>query len=317
MPDDIIALQQLRKQYYEVLAIDDVDLCIAAGEIYGLIGPNGAGKTTLLRILATTLEPTAGRALIEGRDVWRDPVATRAIIGFMPDFFQLYGRLKVWELLTYFGIAHRMSGRSLRQRVDEVISLTDLQEKRDSFVRGLSRGMTQRLGLGRAILHRPRVLLLDEPASGLDPMARRSLFGVLQRIHAEGSTILISSHILGELSELCTAVGIMHNGRFLESGRTQEIIRKISPHRKIELRLAGGAEQAGNVLAAHPAVSSMRAGENTIHFLFDGTDEQLAELNAALVRAGAAVALLGETETSLHELYFAIAERDASHAPAE
>jgi ABC-2 type transport system ATP-binding protein len=311
MPSDTVVLESLRKEYYEVVAVRDVSLSVPEGEIFGLIGPNGAGKTTLLRMLGTTLEPTAGRAMLAGVDVWDHPTRVRGQIGFMPDFFQMYNRLTVRELLTYFGIAHRLSGRELRQRVDEVIDSAELREKRDSLVKGLSRGMTQRLGLARAIIHRPKVLLLDEPASGLDPLARRSLFAILRRANSEGATILISSHILGELSELCTSVGIMHRGRFLEAGRTDEILRKVVPRRRLALRVTAGAAQAAQALAGMPGVSEVKADGNRVEFSLEGDDAALAAINAALVAGGAGVALLEEIRTTLNELYFLIAERES------
>ena len=316
MSDEIVVMQALRKEYYEVVAVDDVDLSLARGQIHGLIGPNGAGKTTLLRMLATTLEPPSGEILFEGVDIRRDPKAVRAKMGYMPDFFQMYDGLRVAELLAYFGIAHGLGGRQLRDRVAEVIRLIGLEEKAHTPCKGLSRGMVQRLGLGRAIIHRPELVLLDEPASGLDPLARKNLFDLLERIHADGTTIIISSHILAELSDLCTSVIIMHEGRFLETGPTQEIIRKIMPTRQITLRLAGGAEAAGKVLSEHRSASALQSEPNQIRFGFDGSDAELAELNAALVRAGAGVALMEETRTSLHELYFAITERNEHAGPA-
>jgi len=310
MPEGLLATRAVRKEYYEVVAVDDVDLSLPAGAIYGLIGPNGAGKTTLLRMLATTLEPTSGSVAFAGRDVWADPVAVRKRIGFMPDFFQMYNGLKVREILTYFGIAHGMDRAELRRRVPEVIDLIGLADKAEALCKGLSRGMVQRLGLGRAILHRPELLLLDEPASGLDPMGRRDLFDILRTLHDDGATVVISSHILAELSGVCTAVVIMDDGRILETGSTDEIIRKIMPTRKITVRFAAPAD-AGAILAAHAAVADLQAGDDYATFLFDADDAALAELNAALVRAGLPVARIEETQTDLHELYFKIAERNA------
>lgn len=316
MSDDIIVMQALRKEYFEVVAVDDVDLAIAAGEIHGLIGPNGAGKTTLLRMLGTTLEPTSGRVFYDGADIWRKPAAVRAKIGFMPDFFQMYDNLRVAELLTYFGIAHGLKGSALHQRVAEVIGLIGLEEKAGALCKGLSRGMVQRLGLGRAILHRPELLLLDEPASGLDPLARKNLFDLLAQVRAEGTTIVISSHILAELSDLCTSVAIMDEGSFLESGPTKEITRKIMPKRKITIRVTGGAAAARAVLAERPEVGELQVGESELNFIFDGADAGLAELNAALVQAQVGVVLVEEAQTSLHELYLKIAERSTNAGPA-
>lgn len=308
MGGNIVTTISLRKEYHEVVAVKDVDLVIPAGEIFGLIGPNGAGKTTILRMLATALEPTSGQICFRGVDIWKRPREIREQIGFMPDFFQMYDRLKVGELLSYFGIAHGLRGPELRERVAEVLALTDLDEKRSSFVKGLSRGMMQRLGVGRAILHRPSLLLLDEPASGLDPLARRNLFDLLEGIHADGTAIVISSHILGELSDLCTIIGIMDQGSFLETGPTAEIIRKIMPKRLMAMQIVTGTDSAVKLLAGRPEVSQIEAGAERVRFAFDGDDRALAELNAALVSAGVGVALLEQAKTTLHEVYFAIAE---------
>ncbi len=309
MSENIVTTSNLRKEYCELLAVDDVNLTIVRGELFGFIGPNGAGKTTTLRMLATTLEPTSGRIYFQGTDIWQCPTKVRRLIGFMPDFFKMYDNLKVGELLNYFGRAHGLEGAELRRRVEEVCSLIDLKEKQDTFVGGLSRGMTQRLCLGRVILHHPKLLLLDEPASGLDPLARKSLFDLLRQIHDGGTTIIISSHILGELSDLCTSVGIMHEGRVLETGRTDEIIKKIMPKRQITVQVTCDVEMATNLLANQPGVSEVKAVDSKVQFLFEGDNHKLAKLNASLVSANVGVSLMEEGKTSLHELHFAIMER--------
>jgi ABC-2 type transport system ATP-binding protein len=308
MDDGFLSLRKLRKEYYEVLAVDDVDLALNPGDIFGLIGPNGAGKTTLLRMLATALEPTAGRALLRGKDIWADPVSYRRIMGFMPDFFQLYDYLTARETLLYFGLAHGMDRRTRARRADEVLGLIGLEAKARSLAKGLSRGMVQRLGLGRALMHRPSLLLLDEPASGLDPLARKQLFDVLREVNTHGTTIAISSHILGELSEVCNSVGIMHYGRFLAAGATSEIIGKIMPKRRISLLLTTPPAAAAAVLESFPAASIEKIEGPRVRLLLDGSDGDLARLNAALVGAGVGVALVEETRTGLAELYQAITE---------
>ena len=308
MTDLLFETRALRQEFFEIVAVNDVDLVIPPGGIFGLIGPNGAGKTTLLRMLASTLEPTDGKVFFEGRDIWKDPVRLRANIGFVPDFFLMYDRLKVRELLTYFGIAHGMQGPALQGRVAEVLRLIALDDKADTFVKGLSRGMMQRLGVGRAILHRPRALILDEPASGLDPLARRSLFDLLRKIQSEGTTVIISSHILAELTDLCTSVGIMLEGKIVECGNVEEIVKKIIPHRRITLRIVSGSEAARKALAADEAVGKVGAAGDGLEFQFQGTDQQLAALNARLIEAGVGIALAEEARTSLQEVYFAVAE---------
>lgn len=311
---NIIEVESLRKEYYETVAVNDINWSVPNGEIFGLIGPNGAGKTTILRMLATTLEPTSGKIRFEGKDIYKDLKTVRSKLGFMPDFFQLYGTLKTYELLNFFGIAHGLGGRELSNRVAEVLELIGLTEKRDAFCRGLSRGMMQRLGLGRAIIHTPKLLLLDEPASGLDPLARKVLFDLLRQVHKNGTTILISSHILGELSELCTSTAIMHDGVFLETGKTSDILKKIMPTRRIIIQLLDGADKAAGILAARDDVEDITTEGKRLTLSFTGEDPDLAEINAALVQAGIPVCLLEEGKTSLHELYFAIAERNNADA---
>ncbi len=306
----IVNTHALRKEFYEIVAVRDGDLQIPAGEIFGLIGPNGAGKTTTLRMLATALEPTAGEIEFLGRDLWADPTEARRHIGFMPDFFQMYGQLKVRELLTYFGKAHGLARQELCQRVPAVIDLIGLTDKAESLVKGLSRGMMQRLGVGRAILHRPELLLLDEPASGLDPLGRRELFDLLRAARGEGATIVISSHILAELSGLCTSIAVMQEGRFLETGRTEQIVQRLMPKRQITVRLTTSLEAALALLTGREGVSDVAVDRGQIRFLFEGDDQALASLNAALVAAGVGVALLEERKTDLPELYFAITERN-------
>jgi ABC-2 type transport system ATP-binding protein len=312
MGNDFLALHRLRKEYFEVVAVDDVDLEVHRGDIFGLIGPNGAGKTTLLRMLATALEPTAGRALFCGKDLWADPVAYRRVMGFMPDFFQLYDYLTTRETLLYFGLAHGMDRKARARRADEVLELIGLQEKAHSLAKGLSRGMVQRLGLGRALMHRPSLLLLDEPASGLDPLARKHLFDVLREVNTQGTTIAISSHILGELSDVCNSVGIMHKGKFLAAGETSEIVGRIMPKRRISLLLTTDPAAATPVLETFPAVSVEKIEGSRVRLLLEATDADLAQLNAALVAAGVGVALIEETRTGLTELYLAITEKEGN-----
>ncbi|MCJ7544703.1 MAG: ABC transporter ATP-binding protein [Phycisphaerae bacterium] len=315
MDTEFLSLVTLRKEYYEVVAVNDVDLGIREGDIFGLVGPNGAGKTTLLRMLATALEPTAGRAVFRGKDIWDDPVSYRGVIGFMPDFFQLYDYLTTRETLLYFGLAHGLDRKTRTGRADEMLKVIGLEEKAHSLAKGLSRGMVQRLGLGRALIHRPKLLLLDEPASGLDPLARKQLFDVLREVNAQGTTIIISSHILGELSDVCNSVGIMHYGRFLAAGEMSEIVRKIMPKRRISLLLTTDPQAARTVLQSWPTASVEQVEGPRVRLLLEGTDAELARLNAALVAAGVGVALIEETRTGLEELYLAITERQG-HAAA-
>ena len=220
----MIELIRLRKEYDELVAVQDLNLTIPQGEIFGLIGPNGAGKTTTIRMACGLLAPTVGRALVNGIDVAAEPERAQHSIGYLSDFFAVYEDLKVWEYLDYFAHAYRVAEGDIAARVTEVIGQVSLEVKRDAMIRGLSRGMKQRLGIARAIIHRPKVLLLDEPASGLDPKARLELRNLLRSMRDQGSTILISSHILTELEGFCTSIGIMEKGRMVRSGRSMRLL---------------------------------------------------------------------------------------------
>jgi ABC-2 type transport system ATP-binding protein len=214
----MIRLEKLRKEFDELVAVNDLEVVIPEGEIYGLIGPNGAGKTTTIRMACGLLEPTAGQVFISDVNVHEEPERAQQFIGYLSDFFSVYEDLKVWEYLDYFAHAYKLPEAGLSGRIDEVIQQVNLEVKRDAMIKGLSRGMKQRLGIARAIIHRPKVLLLDEPASGLDPKARLDLRNLLRALGEQGTTILISSHILTELEGFCTSIGLMERGVMVRSG---------------------------------------------------------------------------------------------------
>jgi ABC-2 type transport system ATP-binding protein len=226
----MIEFQALRREYGDLVAVRDLQVSIPEGEVYGLIGPNGAGKTTIIRMACGLLTPTAGHITISGVDVHQLPELAQSHIGYLSDFFSVYDDLKVWEYLDYFGRAYKMPDSHLRPRIDEVIQQVGLEVKRDAFIRGLSRGMKQRLGIARAIIHKPKVLLLDEPASGLDPKARADLRNLLLALRAEGATLLISSHILPDLEGFCTSIGVMEKGVMVRSGTVADISSQESQH---------------------------------------------------------------------------------------
>src|SRR5438034_8797168 len=193
-------------------AIQAIELDLAPGDLFGFIGPNGAGKTTTMKILATLLDPTYGEAYVCGHSIYRDPKEIRRLVGYMPDFFGVYDDMKVIEYLEFFAAAYRINGPQRRRKCDQVLELVDLGYKRDALVTSLSRGMTQRLGLARVLLHDPQVLLLDEPASGLDPRPRIEMRGLLKELRNMGKTIMVSSHILPELADICNKIGIIEQG---------------------------------------------------------------------------------------------------------
>ena len=233
----IVETHGLVKRYDRTLAVAGLDLAVEPGEIFGLVGPNGAGKTTTLRMLATLLRPSAGTAEIDGWSISRNPDEVRRVLGFMPDVFGVYDDMKVWEYLDFFARCYGLPAAARRRMIADLLELVDLADKRDDYVQTLSRGMEQRLCLAHALVHDPKVLLLDEPASGLDPRARVELRELLRELRSLGKTILISSHILPELEELCTSVAIVDRGQVLAQGRVSDIERRLRFGAVLRVRL--------------------------------------------------------------------------------
>ncbi len=219
--------RELVKRYGKTLAVDHLNLKVEAGEVHGFVGPNGAGKTTTMKILATLMRPTAGDAFVDGVSAVHEPQKVRALVGYMPDFFGVYDNLKVWEYLDFYAGCVGMDAKTRRRRIDELLELTALTSKREAYVDNLSRGMKQRLCLARALMHDPKLLILDEPASGMDPLARTQMREILREVGQMGKTVLISSHILPELSELCTSVTVLQKGRAVFSGSVDEMERRM------------------------------------------------------------------------------------------
>ncbi|HJT68772.1 MAG TPA: ABC transporter ATP-binding protein [Terriglobales bacterium] len=306
----MIELTALRKQFGGLIAVNSIDLTIPKGEIYGLIGPNGAGKTTTIRMMCGLLAPTTGQVKIAGVDVCAEPERAQGHIGYLSDFFAVYDDLKVWEYLDYFAHAYKMPEPEIPGRVREVISEVALEVKTDSMIAGLSRGMKQRLGIARAIIHKPEVLLLDEPASGLDPKARFELRVLLQRMRDQGTTILISSHILTELEGFCTSIGIMERGRLVRSGRIEDVTASESPVRTIDIGWVGTSQAPTHVLAEIAGVSDVQLASGEGHFQFMGSDESLSQLLAALISAKVQVTSFGERRTTVEDLYMKISHHE-------
>src|SRR5579871_4143408 len=236
----MIETRDLTKMYGELYALDRLTLKLDKGDVYGFIGPNGAGKTTTMRILATLLNPTWGEATVCGYSIYNGAKDIRRVMGYMPDFFGVYDDMKVIEYLEFFAAAYRIKGAERRRKCDQVLDLVDLGYKRDALVTSLSRGMTQRLGLARVLLHEPQVLLLDEPASGLDPRARIEMRGLLKELRSMGKTILVSSHILPELADICNKIGIIERGKLLFDGDVQTAIRQVQQHTVMTVGLGDG-----------------------------------------------------------------------------
>src|SRR5436190_12398769 len=257
----MIETRDLTKTYGDLYALNRLTLKLEKGDVYGFIGPNGAGKTTTMRILATLLNPSWGEASVCGFSIYNNAKEIRRVIGYMPDFFGVYDDMKVIEYLEFFAAAYRIKGPERRKKCDQVLELVDLGYKRDALVTSLSRGMTQRLGLARVLLHEPQVLLLDEPASGLDPRARIEMRGLLKELRSMGKTILVSSHILPELADICNKIGIIERGQLLFNGDVESAIRQVRQHRVYYVGVAGGrTAEARASLNGHPDVLSIDVG---------------------------------------------------------
>jgi ABC-2 type transport system ATP-binding protein len=307
----MIELVGLRKEYDDLIAVEDVSLTVQAGEIFGLIGPNGAGKTTTIRMAAGLLEPTMGHALIAGVNVAQEPERAQQYIGYLADFFALYEDLKVWEYLDYFAHAYKLPESEIPSRITEVIAQVNLEVKRDAMIRGLSRGMKQRLGIARAIIHRPKVMLLDEPASGLDPKARLELRNLLLNLRDQGATILISSHILTELEGLCTSIGIMERGRVVRSGSIEEVTAAAASTRLVRVGWAGESLQAvQEKLKSDTRVTDLNLISSGGTFRFSGSESDLAPVLAALIAANVPVTSFGEIKQTVEEVYMKLSTHE-------
>ena len=304
----MIDILHLHKEYKGLTAVNDLSLHLDAGDIFGFIGPNGAGKTTTIKMLATLLRPTSGTARIDGIDVVEYPEAVRERIGYMPAFFGIYDDMRVWEYLDFFAGAYRLPKAQRPRLIDDVLALTDLGVKKDNYVEELSTGMKQRLCLAKTLIHDPKVLLLDEPASGLDPRARIEIKELFKELKAMGKTIIISSHILPELADFCNKVGIIERGQMLIEGDVQDIMAQVVGGKTLEIKLLDGQEQdqAAELLQASPHVRSVRPVNAHLHIDFTGGEQDQADLNKLLVDHGLRVLTFAEQETDLEDIFMKV-----------
>lgn len=303
----MIEVRRFTKRYGEFLAVDDLSFTIPAGDIFGFIGPNGAGKSTTIRFLATLLRPTSGEAHICGHSVVHQPMDVRRVIGFMPDDFGVYDGMKVWEFLDFFAVAYEIPYAHRKKIIGQVLELLDLTTKRDEYVNGLSKGMKQRLCLAKTLVHDPPVLILDEPASGLDPRARLEMKALLTELKGMGKTILISSHILSELADFCTSIGIIERGKLLAAGSMQDIQRQLRTHRVLKVGVSGeGVKRAEALLRDDPGVRGVQAYDHTLSCEFEGEEEDKVRLLGRLISGGVQVHSFAEQELSLEEVFMMI-----------
>ena len=302
----MIKTHDLTKKYGDSYAIRSIELDLAAGDLFGFIGPNGAGKTTTMRILATLLNPTYGEAYVCGHSIYHDPKEIRRLVGYMPDFFGVYDDMKVIEYLEFFAAAYRIRGSRRREVCNEKLELVDLDFKRDAYANTLSRGQTQRLGLARVLLHDPQVLLLDEPLSGLDPRARIEMRAVLRRLGQQGKTIMVSSHILPELADVCNKVGIIDRGVMSWNGTVDELIKEVRQRIKLFIQLTGDLEGAAALLRQQPTVDEVTLDKGQIVVVLKTGVEDYSELPSLLIAAGHRLKLFREEDVNLESAFMAL-----------
>jgi len=306
----IVEFQDVSKNFAQRKAVDTVNLKIESGEIFGLVGPNGAGKTTTMRMLVTLLEPDQGEILVNGHSTRRDPQKVRKLIGFMPDSFGVYGDMSVHEYLEFFAACYHIPALERPALIHDLLELVDISHRRDDMVDTLSTGLKQRLGLARVLIHDPQILVLDEPASGLDPRARVEIRELLLEVARLGKTILFSSHILADVAELCTRVGIMENGRLAAVGTLDQLSQNVVPHRLIHIAMIERTDEAQLFLTRFDGVSAVRMdktanhnGRGVIEVDFNGADAAVHKLLAALLAQGYAVIHFSEESKNLEEVF--------------
>ena len=304
----IIELIHFGKDYGDFTAVDSLDLHIAQGELFGFIGPNGAGKSTSIRFLATLLRPTRGDGMVNGFSVTRQPLDVRRSIGYMPDAFGVYDGMKVWEFLDFFAVAYQIGKSQRKQVIGDVLELLDLTHKRDAYVNGLSRGMKQRLCLAKTLVHEPPVLILDEPTSGLDPRARIEVKALLKELKQMGKTILISSHVLSELADCCTSIGIIERGKLLMQGPIGEVYRHIRQTPVIQIRVNEGADRALSIVRSQTNIRDAWLDGTSITVAFQSVDDDPGLLLRKLVEAGINVRSYSEKEPTLEDVFMTVTQ---------
>ncbi len=302
----MIKTVDLTMKYGEMYAIQQINIDLKEGDLFGFIGPNGAGKTTTMRIIATLLNPTSGDAFVCGNSVLTKPAETRRLVGYMPDFFGVYDDMKVIEYLEFFAAAYRISGAERRRRCNEMLEIVDLDFKRDAFANTLSRGQTQRLGLARVLLHDPSVLLLDEPLSGLDPRARIEMRDLLRRLGKMGKTIIVSSHILPELADVCNKIGIIDRGVMTVNAAVADVMRQVRERIVLHVQVAERQQEAATVLQEQDEVDSVIEADARLVVTLKADATSYSSLARLLIEAGFDLLLFQEEEVNLEAAFMAL-----------
>ena len=302
----MLEIKHLFKRYGKFTAVDDLNLTVPDSSIFGFVGPNGAGKTTTMKIMSGLLKATSGSVIIDDIDVTKSPKALRENIGYMPDFFGVYDDLKVSEYMDFYAGTYYIAYEQRPAMIDNLLEIVDLSHKKEAYVDSLSRGMKQRLCLARSLIHDPKLLILDEPASGLDPRARVEMKEILKQLQTMGKTIIISSHILPELAEMCTEVGIIDKGHLVVQGSVQEIMKQMTKVRRIQIRPLQEMQKLVRLLQEQPAVEDFIENTFDVEFSFQGTDQDLAMLLRQAVLAKIPIASFKEKEGNLEEIFMQV-----------
>lgn len=302
----MLEIKNLHKNYGRFYAVNDLNLSIKEGEIFGFVGPNGAGKSTTMKIICGLLTATSGEVMVDGVDALHHNNKIKEKIGYMPDFFGVYDDLKVDEYLDFYASIYKIKHVNRQRTISDLLELVDLGHKRDAYVDNLSRGMKQRLCLARSLIHNPKLLILDEPASGLDPRARVEMKAILKNLKDMGKTILISSHILSELAEMCTSIGVIDNGKIVISGTVSEIMQQIYSKKLIKIKVNDKMEEAVLILKEFPFIDKITTGENLIQAGFDGGDEDMSRVLNTLVTRAIPVATFAQLDGNLEDVFMKV-----------
>jgi ABC-2 type transport system ATP-binding protein len=302
----MIELIDFGKDYGEFRAVECLNLKIEAGEMFGFIGPNGAGKSTSIRFLATLLKASRGEGIVNGHSVTQDPMGVRQSVGYMPDNFGVYDGMKVWEFLDFYAVAYRLPRHKRKQVIGDVLELLDLGHKRDDYVNGLSKGMKQRLCMAKTLVHDPPVLILDEPTSGLDPRARVEVKALFKELRKMGKTILISSHILSELADCCSSIGIIERGQLLMHGPIEDVYKRIRGNRTVEVRFVNNMDVGMSVIRSNPYYRHSAVDVNSCVVELEADDKGVAELLQQLIYNKVEIRSFAEKDPSLEDVFMMV-----------
>jgi len=306
----MLKIKNVTKKYGNFLAVDELNLEIKKGDIFGFVGPNGAGKTTTMKMISTLLRPTSGDILVNGTSIYKDIAKVRSQIGYMPDFFGVYNDLKVIEYMTFYGDLNKVSSKTLLKTIDQLLELVGLTEKKYAYVDSLSRGMKQRLCLARCLIHSPELLILDEPASGMDPRARVHMKNILKELKSMGKTIIISSHILPEIAEICTSIGIIEKGKIITVDSVDSIVKNNGNSNIIKIKTLDNIEKLENKLKENPYITEVQSRDNEFAVEFNGSEDKKATLLQELIENNISIVHFGTTDQNLEDIFMKITKGD-------